>query len=130
MPLSVSAGLLVMWSLFDVPLSLVSATPGATGSTVSSVKLKAVTAETLPATSVCRTSMVLAPCTSCATVGALVDQVVPPSSEYSTFAPGSMLLSVSAGLLVMWSLFDVPLSLVSATPGAVGAVSSTVKGWL
>ncbi len=93
---------------------------GATGSTVSSVKAKAVTAETLPATSVCRTSMVLAPCTSCAAIGALVDQVVPPSSEYSTFAPGSMLLSVSAGLLVMWSLLDDPVSLVSATPGAIG----------
>src|SRR6478609_6106248 len=127
MPVSVSAGLLVMWSLFDDPLSPVSATPGATGSTVSSVKAKAVTPDTLPATSVCRTSTVLAPCTSCAAVGALVDQVVPPSSEYSTFAPVSMPVSVSAGLLVMWSLFDVPVSPVSATPGATGTTVSSVK---
>ena len=87
-PLSVSAGLLVMWSLPEDPLSLVSATPGAAGVTVSRVKLKAVRLETLPATSVCRTSTVFDPCTSWAIVGALVDQVVPPSSEYSTLAPG------------------------------------------
>ena len=71
--------------------------------------------------------MVFDPCTSWAIVGALIDQVVPPSSEYSTLAPLSMLVSVSAGLLVMWSLLDEPVSLVSATPGAAGAVSSTVR---
>src|SRR5262249_57033690 len=53
------------------------------------------------------------------------DQVVPPSVEYSTKAPGS-LLTVSVPMLVIPSVGELPVSLVRATPGA-GAVLSRVK---
>ena len=55
MPERVSAPLLVIWSELELPLSVVSATPGAAGPWVSRVKLKVVAADTLPATSVWRT---------------------------------------------------------------------------
>ena len=84
-------------------------------------------AETLPATSVCRTSTVLAPCASCAAVGALVLQLLPPSIEYSTLAPALDAGQRQRGVLVIVSLPEEPVSLASATPGAAGAVSSTVR---
>ena len=90
------------------------------GAAVSRVKAKAVALETLPATSVCRTSTVLAPCTSWASVGALVLQLLPPSSEYSTVAPLSTPVSASEGSLVIWSVPEEPVSLASATAGAAG----------
>ena len=80
----------------------------------------------MPARSVCLTSTVLDPCTSWASVGALVLQLLPPSSEYSTVAPLSMPVSVSEGSLVTWSLPDEPVSLESATVGVEGAVTSIV----
>ena len=75
-------------SVLEEPVSLASATVGAVGATVSSEKVKAVVAETLPATSVCRTSTVLAPCASCAAVGAVVLQVEPPSIRVLDLGPG------------------------------------------
>ena len=48
-------------------------------------------------------------------------QVLPPSIEYSTRAPASMPERVSAPLLVIWSVAELPLSFVSATLGATGA---------
>ncbi len=77
---------------------------------MSSVKVKAATAETLPATSVCRTSMVLAPwtrlrrdrCASCV-------QVLPPSSRVLRRSRRSRrCVSVSAALEVIWSLLACP----------------------
>ena len=56
------------------------------------------------------------PRTSWASVGALVLQLLPPSSEYSTVAPFSTPVSVSEASLVTWSLPEVPVSLESATP--------------
>ena len=100
-PAAASAALTILSPAIGVVIAIA-------GTTVSRVKVKAVRPETLPATSVCRTSTVFDPCTSWAIVGALIDQVVPPSSEYSTLAPLSMLVSVSAGLLVMWSLLEDP----------------------
>ena len=55
MPERVSAPVLVMWSVPEPPLSVVSATPGAAGPAVLSVKVKLVALDTLPATSVWRT---------------------------------------------------------------------------
>ena len=81
------------------------------------MKAKEAGVETLPARSVCRTSTVLDPCTSWASVGALVLQLLPPSSEYSTVAPLSTPVSASEGSLVIWSLPEEPVSLVSATAG-------------
>ena len=46
--------MLVMWSVPELPLSVASATPGAAGGVVSSVKAKAAEAGPLPATSVWR----------------------------------------------------------------------------
>src|SRR5262245_66467808 len=79
-----------------LPVSLIRATPGAAGRAVSRVKLNWVTALTLPATSVCRTCTALAPSWAVK----LADQVVPPSVEYSTRAPGSALPGAGALLLV------------------------------
>ena len=55
MPERVSAPVLVMWSVPELPLSVAGAPPGAVGAVVSSVKLKLVAVDTLPATSVWRT---------------------------------------------------------------------------
>ncbi|ORC43836.1 hypothetical protein B2G74_33595 [Burkholderia sp. A27] len=74
---------------------MASATPGAAAA-VSSVKLKLVVAETLPATSVCRTCTSLVPSTAVKPVL----QVEPPSVEYSTVAALSMPLRVSVPELV------------------------------
>jgi len=90
---------------------------------VSTVKLKLLAVETLPAASVWRTITVLRPSTG---VNDVV-QVVPPSVENSTFAPISIGESVSAPLLVMWSLFELPLSVVRTAPGGAGGVWSTVR---
>src|SRR3981189_1084124 len=88
------------------------------GGVVSRVKLRALTPETLPAASVWRTRNVLRPSTG---VNGVV-QVVPPLVEYSTVAPISIPVSASAPLLVMWSLFELPLSVVSVAPGGGGGV--------
>ena len=114
-PAAASAALTILSPAIGVVIAIV-------GTTVSRVKVKAVRPETLPATSVCRTSTVFDPCTSWAIVGALIDQVVPPSSEYSTLAPLSMLVSVSAGLLVMWSLPEDPVSVVRTVHDLTAAV--------
>ena len=74
----VSAPLLVMWSVPELPLSVASATPGAVGPAVLSVKLKLAALDTLPATSVWRTATVLRPSTA---VNELV-QVWPLLIEY------------------------------------------------
>ena len=95
---------------------------------VSRVKAKEAGVETLPARSVWRTSTVLDPCTSWAAVGALVLQLLPPSSEYSTVAPLSMPVSVSEASLVTWSLPEEPVSLVSATLGAAGTTGVEGEG--
>ena len=75
-----------MWSLGELPVSLVRATVGAAGAWVSSVKLKLVADEWLPATSVSRTCTLFEPSTAVK----LLDQVEPPFSEYSTSAPASV----------------------------------------
>ena len=56
-----------------------------------------------------------------------VVQVAPPLVEYSTVAPLSIPESDSAPTFVMWSLFELPLSVVSAAPGGAGGVWSTVR---
>src|SRR5665213_2896508 len=101
-PESVSAGLLVILSVPLAPVSLVSATPGAAGAPVSSVKVNELAADALPATSICRTCTVLLPCVRAARVGADALHVPPPLSEYCTTAPLSIPESVSAGLLVIF----------------------------
>src|SRR5262249_55561772 len=113
--LTVSVPMLVIPSVGELPVSLVRATPGAGGVAVSRVKLKAVPPLPLPATSVCRTCTALLPSTAVK----LADQVAPPSVEYSTRAPGS-LLTVSVPMLVIPSVGELPVSLVRATPGAGG----------
>ena len=102
------------------PVSLASETVGA-ATWVSRVKLTVVAAEVLPATSVWRTATVLLPSTG-VKVG---DQVWPPSVLYSTVAPVSVPPMVRAPLLVMPSEPLAPVSLVSETVGAAGAVVST-----
>src|SRR5262249_60515801 len=114
--LRVSRSVLVILVEPELPLAVVSATPGAAGPIVSRVKLKVVALDTLPATSVWRTLMVLRPSTA---VNELL-QVVPLLIEYCTMAPVSMPDRVSAPLLVIWSELELPLSVVSATPGAAG----------
>ena len=123
MPERVSAPLLVIWSELELPLSTVSATPGAAGAMVSRVKLKLVALDTLPAKSVWRTRTVFGP----STAAKELLQVLPPSSEYSTRAPASMPERVSPPLLVIWSVAELPLSSVSATLGATGGIVSSVK---
>ena len=68
-------------SVDELPVSLASATTGATGGVVSRVKVKAAEAgPVLPATSVWRTSTAFDPSTGVK----LEIQVVPPSIEYCT----------------------------------------------
>ena len=54
-------------------------------------------------------------------------QLLPPLVEYSTTPPASAGVTVSAPLLVILSLFEVPVSEVSATVGAAGTTLSSVK---
>ena len=54
-------------------------------------------------------------------------QLLPPLTEYSTTPPASAGVTVSAPLLVILSLFEVPVSEVSATVGAPGTTLSRVK---
>src|SRR5207253_2323835 len=79
-PVTARVPTLVMWSLALEPVSDVSATPGAVGACVSSVKLKLAALEWLPATSVWRTCTALGPSAAVK----LVDQVEPALIEYST----------------------------------------------
>ncbi len=55
-----------------------------------------------------------------------VVQLAPPLIEYSSVAPLSIPERDSAPTFVMWSLFELPLSVVSTAPGGAGGVSSTV----
>ena len=54
-------------------------------------------------------------------------QVAPPSIEYCTVAPVSTPESVIAPLLVILSVDEAPVSLVSAMVGLPGATVSRVK---
>src|SRR5437763_10242818 len=92
------------------------------GGVVSSVKLKLVIGEMLPAASVCRTSTLLGPSTA---VKALL-QVLPPSVEYSTSAPGSTPARASVPSLVTWSIAVMQVSFARDTPGTAGGVESIV----
>src|SRR5207237_9207864 len=116
------ASLVILW-LFEVPVSLVSVTVGVGGGMVSSVKLKLAALPVLPATSICRTCTLLAPSTALK----LLLHVEPPLMLYCTLAPLSTPLTFSAPLRVIWSLLELPVSLLSATVGAAGAVVSRVK---
>ena len=53
-------------------------------------------------------------------------QVLPPSVEYSTSAPGSTPARASVPSLVTWSIAELPVSFASDTPGAAGGVVSIV----
>ena len=122
--LSASEPSLVILSVDELPVSWASATPGATGGVVSSVKVKAAEAgPALPATSVWRTSSAFDPATGVK----LEVQVVPPSIEYCTVAPVSTLLSASEPSLVILSVDELPVSWASATTGATGGVVSSTK---
>ncbi len=107
------------------PVSELSASTklSAAGARVSSVKVKGLLAvPTLPATSVWRTSTLLAP-------GAglkLLLQFVPPSMLYSTKAPCSAPATLIAPLLVILSAVLVPVSLVRLSVGAAALVSSEI----
>src|SRR5205823_4946067 len=113
-PVRASVPLLVMPSA--APVSWSSATPGA-AAPVSRVKEKLVAADTLPATSVWRTSTAFDP----SAAAKLLLQVAPASVEYSTSAPLSTPVRASVPLLVMPSA--APVSWSSATPGAAAPVS-------
>ena len=54
-------------------------------------------------------------------------QVTPASIEYSTVAPGSKPVIVKEPSLVIRSVGETPVSLVSDTPRAAGAVVSSVN---
>ena len=108
-----------------VPVSVVSATPGVAGATLSSVNETLPGEDTLPATSVWRTSTVSRPWLRFPTPGAVVVQA-PPLAEYSTATPGSVPVRVRLGSDVTLSPGD-PVSWASATPGAAGAVLSSVN---
>ncbi|CAB3744441.1 hypothetical protein LMG27174_07180 [Paraburkholderia rhynchosiae] len=101
---------------------MASATPGAAAA-VSSVKLKLVAADTLPATSVWRTWTVFAPSAALK----LLLQCAPLSMLYCTVAPLSTPLRLSTPELVTRSLALVPESIASATAGAPPAAVSIVK---
>jgi len=82
-----------MPSLADVPVSCRKAMDRAAGAALSSVKFRAaLTADTLPATSLWRACTWLAPSVA---VNVLV-QVLPPSTLYSTRAPVSMPVALMA----------------------------------
>src|SRR6187401_2333800 len=115
------AASLVIRSVPDTPVSCASARVGVAGARLSKVKLNDVAEETLPATSVSRTNIVLEPCTS---ARAAVVQCVVPSAEYSMSAPGSEPVKASVPLLVILSVLEMPVSNARATDGADTSVSS------
>lgn len=115
---TVSAPLLVILSLPEEPVSLVSATVGAFGAAVSRTNVKLVAAPMFPAASIWRTWTVLVP----STATKLELQVVPPSIEYWTVPP------FSAGVTVIKPLGLIPDDPVSsATFGAPGPAVSTAS---
>ena len=93
---------------------------------MSSVKLKALEFDdTLPAPSVCRTITLLAPSPASVKLAPLpVVQFAPSSMLYCQVAPASSPLTFTVPLLVIWSLSELPLSVASDRPGALGAVVS------
>ena len=90
---------------------------------VSSVNANGVTDDTFPATSTCRTPSTFVPSTALNDV--LHD--VPPSTEYSTVAPGSTFPIVRSATLVIRSVMFVPVSVVSDTVGAAADCVSSVN---
>jgi len=91
---------------------------------LSLVKLRAALAgETLPAGSVWRTDTVLLP----SAAEKVADQVLPPSTLYSSLALVSAPEVVSRPLWVILSVADVPVSTVSDRLGAAGAMLSSLK---
>ena len=123
-PLTACDASLVMKSLFEPPVSSLSAVTVATeaGATVSSVKLSVAAAPSLPAVSTWRTSTVLLPSTG---VNDPV-QVAPLLIEYWIVPPVSAGVTVNVPLLVISSLALLPVSSLSATVGAAGATVSSV----
>ena len=103
----------------EMPVSLVSATVGVT-TTVSYVNVKVADADTLPATSLCRTFSVMSPCFRLK-YGL---HEAPLSVEYSMRAPDSGLDTVISPNDVILSPF-VPVSTVSDTIGVATTVSNT-----
>ena len=77
----------------------------------------------LPAVSISLTVTVLEPSVA---VGGVVLHVVPPSVLYSIVLPASFGVTVSVPSLVIRSVALEPVSFVSSTLGAAGAVASTV----
>ena len=121
-PVTFSVPTLVILSVVLSPVSLVNPTTGAV-TAVSSVNTSVVGADTLPATSVCRTMTELRPFTGVSAV----PHVVPPLVEYSTFAPASTPASDSVPTRVIRSDALAPVSLASDTPGTTGRSVSSVK---
>ena len=111
-------------SVDELPVSLASATTGATGGVVSSVKVKAAEAgPVLPATSVWRTSTAFDPSTGVK----LEIQVVPPSIRVLHRGARLHAAERQEPSLVILSVDELPVSLASATTGATGGVVSSVK---
>ena len=54
-------------------------------------------------------------------------QLLPPLVEYSTSAPASKPATLSVPTFMMWSVLELPASVVSATVSAAGLVLSSVK---
>ena len=105
------------------PVSLASIVTGATGRRVSRVNSKCIAGDLFPAASNCRTSSTFVPSTALNDV--LHD--VPPSTEYSTVAPGSTFPIVRSATLVIRSVMFVPVSFASDRPGRRGACVSSVN---
>src|SRR5712671_6468759 len=116
-------------SVDEAPVSCARAMPGAFGVVVSSVKVSAAdVGETLPATSVCRTTALFGPSPAIVKlVPAPSLQVAPASRLYCQTASASNPLTSTTPEFVMPSVADVPLSACSARRGAIGGIVSTVR---
>ncbi len=121
-PVTLSAPMFVIASGLLLPLSVTSAATGI-AMFVSSVKVRLLALLELPAMSVWRTRTALAP----SDAANPVVQVTPLSILYSMTAPGSIPVTLSEPMLVILSVLLLPLSVSSATVGAVGGVVSRVK---
>ena len=127
-PASIPATLICPWlvilSVALLPLSMANAIVGA-ATVVSKVNCNCVAGvEILPAASVWRTRTVLAPLMAAKLLRGF--HVVPPLTLTSTTAPLSA-VTLSAPLLVIRSVPDLPVSLRRDTPGETGAAVSSVK---
>src|SRR5438093_13506110 len=113
-----------MLSVLELPVSLVSATVGAAGAVVSRVNVKrAGVVVALFGSSTWRTSTVFAPSTA---LKVLV-QVAPPLDRKSVCRERVKMSTAGVPLMMMRSVLELPVSLVSATVGAAGAVVSRMK---